>query len=383
MAAGAPSVQDMINQNTDARAQILRAGVPMLQQIFSAGQDPAANNIFTVQPQNVGLIRGFWVKVTGTLRTTGGGTATRTELGAANLVSQITFSDYNNTTRINTTGWHLHLINSAKAPLVYGGVYAPNMPLNYGVNWSVDVCPATLATVTDAPVSFYYYVPLAYAKNDLRGSVYAGLVSSTAQLQITINPTPFVAAGDATLAVFSGFAGQWKAATNVTVTVWQDYIDQLPMVAPGTPYLPMIDMGTMYELKNVSQNGMVVGQDFQIPFANLRNFLSTTVIFDNGGTLNAGTDVNYWALNSANTTSLFKYGPNESALLSRGIFAADPPKGVYHFSHRDRPINTQQFGNMTLVLNPSVVNANAVALVGYEDFATLDQVQYATALNVG
>lgn len=382
MAQGQPSAQDMINQNLGARAQILQYGVPMLQQIYAQSVDPTVNNIHTVQPQNVGLIRGFWVKVTGTLRNTGGTLATRTQLGAANLLSQILFSDFNNTTRINTTGWHMHLMNSAKAPLVYGGAYAPNMPVNYGNNWSVDVAPATVATVTDAAVSFYYYVPLAYAKNDLRGSVFAGLVSSTASLQLTINANPFSAAGDATLAVYSGSAGGWKAGTAVTVTVYQDYLDQIPMSANG-PVLPMLDMQTMYELKNVSQVGMVVGQDFQIPFANLRNFLSTTVIYDNGGTLAAGTDVNYWSLNAANTTALFKYGPNEAALLARGIFAADLPLGVYHFSHRDRPINTQQFGNMTLVLNPSLVNAGAVALIGYEDFATLDQVQYASSLATG
>lgn len=371
--------------NLQTRNYLLQNCVPMFQQIYGVGQDPSANNVFNIPIQNVGLIRGFLVKIEGTIRNTSNAVdAALTGLGLANLIKQVVFSDMNNTTRIQTAGWHLSLVNSAKQPLVFGGAYSPNVPVKYGANWPVDTAPATIthSGTDDAFVSYYFYVPLAYSKTDLRGAMYAGLVGATSTLQITLNTAVGVAAGaDPTLAVYQGGTAVWKAATNVTVSVWQDYLDQVPIQSNGQPLLPLIDMSVMYELKNASQAGLVVGQDFLMPYSNLRSFYSTTVIFDNAGNLNVGNDVNYWSLNAANTTALFKYGPNEAALMARSVFAADPPPGVYHFSHRDRPINTQQFGNITLTLNPKVVSGpTANVLLGYEDMATLDQVQFAQSI---
>lgn len=381
--------QQMFQRNMDARNLVLAAGVPMFQSIFAQSINPTNQTVVNIPIRNIGLIRGFLVKITGTLKNTdgAGATATRTPFGVANLISQFVFTDLFNTVRIQTTGWHMALINSAKQPLVFGGAYAPNVPMGYGNNWDVDVGPATIADTVDAPVSMYYYVPLAYTANDLRGSMYAGVVNATSQLQVTINPNPIVDTGvDATNAVYSGATvvagtGGWKAASTVSIEVFQDYIDQIPII-DGNPILPQQDLSTIYELKNVALNGLVSGQDFGIPYANFRTFLSTTVVVDNNGTLNNGDEINYWALRAANTTELFRYGPNEAALLGgRNIFGTDLPLGTYHFSHRNRPINTQQFGNMNLYINPnSSINAAAVLLVGFEDFAMLDQVTYAGSL---
>lgn len=377
---------DVWQQNMEARALILRTAVDNYQQIFSQTFSPSSQNVLNVPVRNVGLVKGFLVRITGTLNKSGANTANRTQLGAANLISNFVFNDFSNTVRIQTSGWHIHLINSAKQALVFGGAYAPNVPVNYGNNWTVQTAPATIATNADAAISFFYYVPLAYSKDDLRGAVYAGVVNSTATLAITVNASPFVASGDATLAVYSGSAGDWKSGNSCTVTVWQHYLDQLPMAntqAGPQPILPQMDMNTIYELKNTAQTGLTVGQDYDIPYANFRTFLSTFVIFNNGGTLNTGSDINYWSLRAANTTQLFSYPASVAALLARNTFYADPPPGVYYFDYRSRPINTQQFGNMTLTLNPSTVNANAALLIAFEDFAAVSQVQFATSLPSG
>ena len=393
MAASAQSLspQQLTALNAQARANILAYGVPRLQQIFSNAYVPANQNIVNIPFQNVGLIRGFLVKVTGTIintATTGGSntTATRTQLGASNVLSQIQVQDYNNNNRIQTTGWHIALLNSAKQNMGFGGAYAPNLPINFGNNWTVQSAAASIAPsaggTTTAAISYYYYVPLAYSKLDLRGAVYGGLVNATAQLILTINPSPVAAAGaDATLAVYGGSSGGWSG--NVTVTVWQDYIDQLP-TNNGNVILPPIDISTIYDLKNTATGAaMVTGQDFPIPYANFRTFLSTCVIFDNNGTLNTGSDINYWMLQAANSTTFWKYGPDEAALLARSIFMADPPDGVYWFDTRDRPINTQQFGNVQLVINPSGTITNPALLVGYEQFDMTQTIGIASSLSQG
>lgn len=376
--------QTTAQRNAMARNAILMTGVDRLQQIYSAGINPANQTVINIVPQNVGLIRGFLVKVSGTLTTGATGTATRTNFGASNLLRNIGFTDINNQVRHQTQGWHLGLINSAKQPMVWGGAYAPNVPVGYGNNYDVQTAPATIATTTDAAVQFYYYVPLSYSKVDLRGAMWAGIVNAVAQLQLEINPTPIVAATDPGLAVYSGnTGGGWKSGANVTVTVWQDYIDQIPMDQNGQPVLPQDDIATLYQLNTTTLSALVEGQDFGVPFANFRNFLSTCLVYDNAGVYNAGTDINYFAMQTANSSNIWKYGPEEASLLARSTFMADPPIGAYYFDHRNKPISTQQFGNTQITVNPSSVTSGAALWAGFEYFSQASQVVFAGSLPSG
>lgn len=375
-------------QNFAARDAIIAQGVDRLQQIYSAGVDPANQNVVNITPQNVGLVRGFLVKVEGTIANTNAGSSgvalSRTQLGASNLLTNVQFTDTNNQVRVQTQGWHIGLINSAKQPMVLGGAYAPNVPVNYGNNWTVQSAPASITTGTgESAVQFYYYVPLAYGKYDFRGAMWAGVVNAVAQLQLTINPSPVVASGDATLAVYSGNTGGWKSGSNVTITVWQDYVDQIPMQSNGQPVLPQQDLSILYQLINTSLTGLVAGQDYGVPFSNFRSYLSTTIIYDNAGTLNVGSDVNYFALQTANASNIWKYGPEEAALLARSTFMADPPAGVYYFDHRAKPIATNQFGNTQVTINPISVGSGAALFCGFEFFAQSSQVMFASSLPSG
>ncbi len=395
MAVATQQVQQTpAQQNAGARALVLATSVNMWQQIFSAAFTPANQNVVNVPITNVGLITGFLVKVSGTLHNSDGSkTATLSAFGASNLLSSIVFTDLTNTIRIQTTGWHLGLINSAKQPLVFGGAYAPNVPVGYGNNWTVQSAPATIAHGADGSVQFYYYVPLAYSPSDLTGAMFASAINAQASLQLTINTNPLVDAGvDATLAVYGGSPGGWKSATTVTITVWQNYLDQLPrypagQTPPNSPYgpyiLPVTDLSNLYMLNNTAFSGLVVGQNFNIPFANYRTFLSTTVVYDNAGVLNVGSDINNFSLLASNTTQIFQYGPQEAALFARSTFMADPPTGCYYFSHRSSPIQTINFGNINLAVNPSAVTTGAGLLVAWEQIANVSQVQFAAALPNG
>lgn len=371
--------------NRDARDVILATGVDRLQQIYNNAVNPANQTILNIAPQNVGLIRGFLVKVSGTIANTNvgasGANIVRTNFGASNLLRNIVFTDVNNQVRHQTQGWHLSMINSAKQPMVVGGAYAPNIPVGYGNNYDVMTAATPVAPAGTTPVQFYYYVPISYSQTDLRGAMWAGVVNAVAQLQLEINPSPVVAAGDAGLAVYSGNTGGWSG--NVTVQVWQDYIDQIPMMNNGQPVLPQEDIQTLYQLNNTALSGLVAGQDYGVPFANFRNFLSTTLVYDNGGSFNAGTDINYFALQTANSSNIWKYGPEEASFLARSTFMADPPTGAYYFNHRIKPISTQQFGNTQITVNPSVVNANAAIWAGFEYFAQASQVVFAGSLPSG
>jgi hypothetical protein len=376
------AAQAAMNQNAAARAIVLQNSVLMVQPISSVTVNPANQNVLNIQPQNVGLTLGFLVVVSCGVTNGAGTVANITPLGAANLVQNFTYTDLQNINRIQTTGAHIALLNSAKQGFGFGGNYNPQLPYGLGgANFGVYAAPATIAAAGTANLRMNYFLPLAYSSSDLRGAVYTGVVNATQNLQITLNKTPFVGATDPLSAVYSGNAGG-NYTNTVTVTVYQVYRDQIPTQG-NQPILPVMDLNTVYDLKNTALTGMVANQDFPFAFPNMRQFNSVIAIYDNGGVLNAGTDINYWSLVSANATQLFKLDPLTATLFARQTFMGDPPLGTYYFDFRNKPIDTISFGNMTLNLNATTVGANSSLVVLTEAFQQVQAIPYASSLNIG
>lgn len=376
----AMSPQQVVQMNGLARGAVLANALQMTQQISGGSYNPASTPTVNIPTRNVGLITGFIVEIVGTIANTGAGTLTRTGFGSLNAVSQFVFSDLNNNQRIQTSGRHIGILNSARQGFGFGGAYSPNLPNAMGNNWTVQSAPATIATTASGAVSQIYWVPLAYSADDLRGSIYAAVVNATMNLQITLNATPCAAAGDPLNLIYSGTTGGWSG--DVTVNVYQVYLDQLPQGQNG-PILPALDLNTIYELKQTSITGISAGQDFAYPFSNYREFLSALVIYDQNGTFNTGSDVNYWALQAANYTNIFKYSAKIAALLARQTFMADLPPGAYYFDFRRKPMITNQYGNLEIVLNASSAAAQSQLVVGTEAFAQINQIVGAGSLPTG
>lgn len=396
--------------NAMARSLIKAKAVPMLQQIFSQTFGAAANTVdvsntqpvVNVIPRNVGLIRGFWVKAVIIYNNQSGETATLSDFGPANILTQIQFNDLNNNTRIQTTGWHVDFVNSIKARRPFGAAIIRggsgsttggyDSPINFGSNFGstfITYAPQTIASAASAPnstVTMWWYVPLAYSPDDLRGSVYANVVNATMQLNLTFNPRSGVLATvDSTGAVYTLAAGATAAsfvAAQATITVYQDYLDQIPAGQSG-PILPVLDLATIYELKNTVVTAITPNNDFPVQYSNFRDFLSTIAIYVNTGSTGArasGSDINTWALQSANFTNIWKLEPGLIAMRTRNHLTADMPPGAYYFGSREKPISTTQYGNMQLVLNASVANASAYMLLGYEDLALVQTLSVAGSL---
>jgi hypothetical protein len=369
---GAPSLAQM---NLTARQALQANGIEMLQQIFGQTVTPAQSNQISVTPRNIGVIKGFYVELSATVTNTAGAAITLTDFNAANLLSNITFTDLSNSVRINTTGWHLNFINSVKARHPYGASSPTDSPIRYGSNWNTISAPASIAASGTGVVNMVYYVPLAYSDEDYRGCIYAGVINASMNLQLTLNPTVSVATGDTTNAVYTGNAA---SITSCVCNVYQLYVDQLPM-GTGGPVLPVLDLSTIYELKFTTMNGLSANNDFPIPFANFRDFLSTFVVL-NTGTRQTGGDVNSISLQSANFTNLWRTDARVFAHRSRRILSTDFPPGVYYFDFRKRPISTTQFGNMEIVINPNTAANGSYVVVGWEDFALQNTITQAGSL---
>ncbi len=383
--SGSPTPQpkiDVRQQNALARGLVLQNSVNCWLPIFTQTITTGVGTVVNVPVRNVGLIKRFIIEMSFTYTNGAGGTITLSRMGAANALSNVLFTDLSNQTRINTAGWHLFAVSSAKSQKPFGSAATVDNPCGYGSNFTTTwQAPATINASTAGTVNCMYEVPVAYHDADLRGAIYANVVNATMNLQFTVNPSFVVATGaDATLAVYqSAGASGLGTLTSFTVTVYQNYLDQLPMTNQG-PVLPMLDIATAYLLNNSAVSGLVTSQDNNIPYANFRDFLSTCAIYNNAGTLNLGTDINYWAIQSANFSNIIKADPSLVALWARVRNQDDFPRGFYYFDHREKPINTVQFGNMGLIANLSSVTAGASILLGYESLALINQVIQAGSL---
>ena len=283
------------------------------------------------------------------------------------------------------------MIGTAKEAVVEGAAIlasAFDVPIKYGNNFDViSLVAPTVDGGAAGSAQMYYWVPLAYSPSDLRGAIWAGVVNATAYLQLTINPTPWVVdSGDPTLAIFTSAAAATPTTiSSLTYQVYQCYLDQVPKYQSGAnagqPILPPIDISTQYRLNTTNLQGVTPGQDFPIPFSNFQSFLSLGLIYDQAGTLNGSpTDLNYFALAAANTYVPFKLDPITQAWITRHRIKTDFPKGSWMFSFRDRPVNTNQTGNMQLLLNAITAATGTNALLGFESFALVQTLLGAASL---
>jgi hypothetical protein len=367
--------------NALQRKAVLSQSTRMKQQIYSGTFNPAnlGGQPLNVNVRPVGLITKFIVEVVCAYPELGSGAVTVTDFGALNALSNISFWDLQNNQRHNSFGFHFGLLSSFKERLPFVGAqsYAQKQG-SFGANWSL--VSATVPTTSAAGSSrSVYEIPIAYSDDDLRGAIYANVVSNQMNLQLTVNPNAVVASGDDTYAVFYGAAG---SMSSVTINVYQEYLDQLPVGAQGI-VLPSLDISTIYQVLNTNFNGLAANTDFYVQYTNFRKYLSQIMVYNNSGTVGGrevGADINYWQLVSANFTPIFKEDPLERARIARRILQTDPPPGVYYFPSRMQPINTLTYGNMQLDLNPSAAGAQSYLLCLSEFFGQQNVLSQAGSL---
>lgn len=386
-------------QNAMVRQLILRGGalgnqyfppaVDMWQQlnpILPASIGPGS--VITIQLRNVGLVKRLVLEIAATITAGATSTQTLTALGLANLVSNVTFVDLGNNTRINSTGWHLNLVSSVKRRRVFCAAYSSDTPNGYGNNNNrVMYAPATIAANGSTPINFMLEIPFVKNNHDLRGSIFADVTNAVMQVQITLNPQMFVSStADATLAVYQSGGADLASLSAVTVQCNQNYLDQLPRnPQTAAPILPALDLGTAYLLNNTAGGLPVANQDNGYAFVNARNYESVAIVYDNNGTLNVnGTDLNYIQVVSANFTQILRWDGRMAVTSERDILGADFPRGTRYLDFRHRPINTDTYGNMQLVINPSsVLGSAATFLMGWEAYGVIGVVSQGGSLPMG
>jgi len=348
---------------------------------------PGPGSILTFYLRNVGLVKRLIVRFKATVTAGASTTQTLTKWGLANFISNVSFFDLGNNQRINSTGWHLTAVSSAKRRRVFGAAYTSDTPLGYGNNNNrVMYAPSTISANGTSEIDFQLEIPFVKNDTDLRGAIYADVTQATMQVQITLNPNMFVSStADPTLAMYASGGSDLASLSALSVNFWQNYLDQLPRAANGAPILPTQDLGTAYLLNNTASGLPVANQDNGAAFVNSRTYESVTFGYDNNGTLNVnGSDINYIQLQSANFTNILNLDGRMIGLMERNVLIDDFPAGMYYLDFRHRPIDTNQYGNMQLVINPSSVGGSgAFFLYGWEAYGIIGLVNQGGSLPQG
>lgn len=404
MAAAAPAMSAaqqqrlMVQTNAQNRQAILSQAIDRIQPIGSQTIFPTNNPVQSFQPRAVGLVKRFIVEVTATINNSGSQTVTLTDIGLANLIQNVLYTDPSNIQRHNTTGFHLTALANAKRRRPYGAsfqtntigaVTAANLSQMMNVapaSWGVFSAPQTIAAAGNATVRGVFEIPLCYSDEDLRGAVYSALVNATQQLQITLTQTPITAnPTDNFNAIYSGAAGSAGSITSATINVYQQYLDQLPLGQGGVPVLPGLDISSIYELKYANFSGITANQQNVVPFANFNSYLSTFCVYNSTGAQGGrtyGADTTKWQLTTANASNIWDVNPLLASQLSREHILVDNPAGTYYFPSRKAPIYINTFGNIALTLTPSAANASATILAFWEFMQQQNTVVSGSSLNV-
>lgn len=375
-----------------ARNQVLSQSVKRKQQIASTTFNPANGNVFTCNTiLAVGLILRFYVEVIATYSelSTSGSAIAVTDFGAMNSLSNVQFTDLQNNQRHNAPGLQFAMTQSFKdkMPFVGAKTYAQSEG-NFGANWQLAFATAPTLSATGSS-RVVYEIPIAYSDEDLRGAIYANVVSNQMNLQLTVNNSLAApSTGDDTFAIFyltpaSGETG--AKMTSVTINIYQEYLDQLPIGQNGI-VLPQLDIGTLYQMLYTNFANLTAGQDNYVQYTNFRRFMSLITLYNSTGTRGGrlvGTDITRWKLVSANLTSIFDVSPFEQARIQRRILGTDPPPGTYYFPSRKQPIYTQASGNIQLDLIPTVASSSAYLFVMWEFFGVQNVLSQAGSLSAG
>jgi hypothetical protein len=371
-------------QDQQATQLILTKAQPLIQPtvVYSiSGNNAAQGQVLNFPLNNVGLNTELTIEVSGTIACASTETLTKTFFGLSNFFSNVSITDLSNFQRVNTTGWHLFLLQCIRRQKIFGAAYLTDTPVAMGSNLQVNYQPVAVTPAGSQPFRMFIKVPLAFHDWDLRGAIWANVTGAQWRLGLTINPNVV-----APLSATDLLNSCWQSNSSVNIgvlsavniTVYQHYFDQLP-VSGNQQVLPALSLAYNYMLINTTgSTALAANSDNPVQYSNFRTYYSTVAIFDNAGTYNPGTDINYLAIQSANLIYLNRYDAYMASLMARNLFGTDAPKGVYVINHRKKPVATNQYGNMQFIINPSSVTSGAALYMGYEMLAIQSQ-----AINAG
>jgi hypothetical protein len=370
----AETAAQVMARNSAIRANILANAIPVIQNVKSGSATYTAGTPTTVNvlASNVGLIRRFYLEISATVDC-GTNNYLPTMIGIPNILSNVQFIDQNNRLRINTTGAHLHYQACERRRRLFGAaatVAGMSDPSGFGANIAVQQGTGTVTTA-GAAFKWIFEIPVVNSNTDLTGAVYANQTTSNNQIQFTFNPNMFAAnAADSFNAAWVADAtGATPTLTGITWTLYQDFLDQLPVDNTGFAVLPPIDIAYALCFQMINPGVQVQGVDNLYALPPFNVYQNLMLFWDNFGYSGlASSDIDYIKVQVANTYVLKQYDPYMLAVHTRNIVGADfpsqgtlasgkTPGAVYNLDFRAKPLSVSQLSSTNIVFNPNTVAA--------------------------
>lgn len=278
-----------------------------------------------------------------------------------NLLSRVKLTDYDNTDRVNCSGYQLWVLNCIRS---MGQPYGYNNATQTAV-LTTPIVPTSVAA--NQAMRFLLEVPIAFdPERDLRGAMLTQTAVGQAYLNVDWNSQLQAGANANDDAVYQGAATTTVVQNTTTqlfnINLFQEYL--LPQSVGGQVPLPPLDLLTVYEIAGAfrTSDNLGAGVEKLINYPNLRSVIGVYFNYRNNGVLNSAvTDASRFRVIANGNNVIREYLPTDKLFEDRlsGGFHADLRKGTYWEMHRRRPIETALYGNVQYGFTPlSVTNTN-------------------------
>lgn len=361
--------------NLNARTALLATGVRQRKNLGTFTGTVGGST--RVKLFNAGVLTSIKLDVTLPINTIGTATAVPGRQAPYNVIDRIRLTDYDGTDRVNMSGFQAYILDSVRYRIPYG--VNNEGPLLGPTNTAPQLGGAVLSPSTPTSVSgsvqnlrFYLEVPVAYdPESDLRGAILAQ--TAVGEMFVTIDwaslATLFTATGNDTN-VYSGAGTTTMTFGTPTVTVFQEYL--MPQsLANGQIPLPLIDLQTVYEIQgNIrTSDNLAANQEKLINFPNVRTVIGAYINFVQNGQLRA-TDVSQFRLIANGNNILREFSQYSQFIEQRNYIEGDLALGAYFWTFRQRPIETQLYGNVQMGVTPNAVSGVSFMDYAFESFYT-------------
>ena len=270
-------------------------------------------------------------------------------------VPKVQLVDFDGSTRINTSAFHLALLNSMRERGNYGNTanFQSLAGFTSTVTGQANDFTHPQITVTTTQIRFMLEIPVACHtdKGDLRGMLPAQFVSGDLQLAFDFASLLNNASANDDYV----FTGGTLVNGTPTVTVYQEYY--LPQKIKGVTPIPQDDISTVYEIGVYSRttDNIAAGQEKLVNFPIVREVNGVITNFNNnsrlGGAGSANDILNHTVYANGNNI-LYQTDSFTQNYLERSYLYADLPQGVNVFDFSNGPISTAIFANVQLALVP-------------------------------
>ena len=359
----APQTQQKVNPavaNAQIRAALLATAPRMRKNVGTFMSLPGQTS--RIKVFNVGVITMLQILVQVPV-TIAVANATASKKGPWNIINRLRLTDYDGTDRVNVSGFQLFQVNSAR--------YREPFGFNNSGASAIITNPQQPVAVGNQTVQFLINIPVAYdPESDLRGAILAQTAVGELYLNIDWNPNLLTNGSDDSL--FNGAPTTTVVMNgNISVQVWQHYLLPQAVGQNGQIPLPPLDLMTVYELAGavISTDNIAANQERLFNYPNVRTVIGAYVSYTKLGTTLAvlGDTLQHRLIANGNNT--LRDESEVSKYFNQRLYThGDLVTGVFYLMHRDKPIETAQFGNVQMGVTPVNAGANSYFESMFESF---------------